>query len=244
MAYDRDSDTPGARLTPSVEALARAAIDRLAQEGRGSHGLSEKALEAFCGMLLSGDYQGAERMLQHLTSLRQSYARIADDLLADAARRLGTGWEEDRLSFADVSVAISHIFRLNQSFRRRHVPVRRGPERLALFATLPGQAHTLGLVLAAEAFRGAGWQVDLRLDAPMIRVIEAAKRLRPELVGLTISREDKRHQLGLLTAELRALPVPFRIMLGGRGAAAFARHLPPGRIDRVVTDIETALREA
>ena len=79
----------------------------------------------------------------------------------------------------------------------------------------------------------------------MTEVLDAARRLRPELVGLTISREDKRHHpLELLTAELRGLPMRMRIMLGGRGAAEFARHVPAGRIDRVVTDIDSALREA
>jgi methanogenic corrinoid protein MtbC1 len=245
---DRSDDRGGGPATPSVEALARAAIARLAGEGAGAGAgepaLSEEAIEGFCALLVAGDYRGAEKMLTGLTARRQSYARIADGLLTEAARRLGTRWEEDRLSFADVSVAIAQIFRLNQAFRQRNVPLRRGPERLALFVTLPGQSHNLGLVLAAEAFRTAGWQVDLRLDTPMLDAVETARRLRPELVGLTISREDKAHQLELLTTELRDLPVRLRIMVGGRGAEAFARRLPPGRIDRVVTDIASALRES
>lgn len=243
---DRSDDRGGRPSTPSVEGLARAAIARLARDGDGEGGpeISEEAIEAFCAMLVAGDYRGAEKMLSGLTAQRQSYARIADGLLSEAARRLGARWQDDRLSFADVSVAVAQIFRLNQAFRQRNVPIRRGAERLALFVTLPGQSHNLGLVLAAEAFRNAGWQVEMHLDAPMQEVLDAARRLRPELVGLTISREDKRHQLELLTAELRGLPVRLRIMLGGRGAAEFARRVPPGRIDRVVTDIASALREA
>jgi methanogenic corrinoid protein MtbC1 len=248
MMDDSDSDEGGGPArpgpVPSVEGLARAAIARLAHEGGVVTGLSEEAVEAFCALLVAGDYRGAERMLTALTAKRQNYARIADGLLSEAARRVGTQWEQDKLSFGDVSVAIAQIFRLNQAFRRRHVPIRRKAERLALFVTLPGQSHNLGLVLAAEAFRAEGWQVEVHLDAPMTEVLDAARRLRPELVGLTISREDKRHQLELLTAELRALPLRVRIMLGGRGAEAFARHVPAGRIDRVVTDIASALAEA
>ena len=241
---DRSDDRGDGQATPSVEALARAAIARLARDGDAGAGVSDETVEGFCALLTAGDYRGAEKMLSGLTARRQSYARIADGLLSEAARRLGTRWEEDSLSFADVSVAIAQIFRLNQAFRQRNVPLRRGPERLALFVTLPGQSHNLGLVLAAEAFRTAGWQVDLRLDTPLLDAVETARRLRPELVGLTISREDKAHQLELLTTELRDLPVRLRIMVGGRGAEAFARRLPPGRIDRVVTDIASALRES
>lgn len=239
----RRNDPDPAPTTASVEELARAAIARLAGDAALGDDLSQEAVEAFCTLLVAGDYRGAEHMLSELAGRRQSYARIADGLLCGAARHLGELWSTDRLSFGDVSVAIAQIFRLNQAYRQRHVPLRREAERLALFVTLPGQSHNLGLVLAAEAFRSAGWQVELRLDCPIPGALEVARRLRPELVGLTISREDKSHQLEMLTAELRALPWRARIMLGGRGAAAFAEQAPAGRIDRVVTDIVEALRE-
>jgi methanogenic corrinoid protein MtbC1 len=233
----------------SVEALARAAIGRLAAEaarrsGPGVEPAPEGVIDAFCSLLVAGEYAAAEAMLRRLTVHRQNYAQIADGLLSQAARRLGRGWEEDTLSFADVSVAVAHIFRLNQAFRQRNVPLVRGGETMGLFATIPGQPHNLGLVLAAEAFRGEGWKVDLRLDTPAREIIDLAQRVRPKLIGLTISREDKRHQLAHLIISLRALPVPLRIMLGGRGAHNLARILPRGHIDRVVTDIASALKEA
>jgi methanogenic corrinoid protein MtbC1 len=229
-----------------IELLARAAIARLADPS-ASHPVvtaPDVDLDGFCRALVGGDFDHAAAMLRRLTALRQDYAQIADGLLSEAARRLGRAWEEDKLSFADVSVGISQIIRLNQQFRRRHVPLIRHPDRTAFFATLPGQAHNLGLLLAAEAFRGEGWAVELRLDAPAQEIAALALRLRPRLVGLTISREDKRHHVAQLVTTLRALPVRFRIMLGGRGAAALATSLPPGRIDRVVTDIAAALDEA
>ncbi len=241
---------PASTVDPaSVEALARAAIARLVAEagvraGPAAPALSDHVVDGFTDLLVAGDQAGAAAVLRRLTAQRQDYARIADDLLSRAARRLGQGWEEDRLSFAEVSMAVAQIFRLNQAYRQRHVPIRRGAARLALFATLPGQPHNLGLVLAAEAFRGEGWDVELRLDTPAREIVDLALRHRPALVGLTLSREDKRHQLAHLIASLRDLPVPLRIMLGGRGAFGLARVLPPGHVDRVVSDIASALREA
>jgi methanogenic corrinoid protein MtbC1 len=233
----------------SVEALARAAIARLASEtaqrsGSGTELVPDGVIDAFCRLLVTGEYAAAEAMIRRLTVHRQNYAQIADGFLSEAARRLGRRWEDDTLSFADVSVAVAHIFRLNQAFRQRNVPLVRGGESMALFATIPGQPHNLGLVLAAEAFRGEGWRVDLRLDTPAREIVDMAQRVRPKLIGLTISREDKRHQLAHLIISLRALPVSFRIMLGGRGAHNLARILPRGHVDRVVTDIASALKEA
>ncbi|PWK61022.1 cobalamin B12-binding domain-containing protein [Roseicyclus mahoneyensis] len=247
-ATDAGSEAGG--VNPgSVEWLARAAIARLAREaaeraGASAPPLPDSVVASFCDHLVAGDYAAAEAVVRRLTTHSQDYAKIADGLLSRAARRLGEGWEADKLSFADVSVAIAQIFRLNQAFRQRNVPFVRGPERLGIFATIPGQPHNLGLVLAAEAFRGEGWQIDLRLDTPARDIIDIVRRQRPGLIGLTISREDRRHQMAHLILSLRALPLPIRIMLGGRGALGLARILPRGHVDRVVTDITSALREA
>lgn len=247
---EQSSTAPATGFGPgSVEWLARAAIARLAEEAAARAGsaaapVPDSVVKNFCALLVAGDYPAAEAEIRRLTARRQNYAQISDGLLSLAARHLGRCWEDDSLSFADVSVAVAHIFRLNQAFRQRHVPLVRGTERLGIFATLPSQPHNLGLVLAAEAFRGEGWKVDLRLDTPAHDIIEITQRLRPSLVGLTISREDRRHQLAQLVLGLRALPIPLRIMLGGRGAQGLARVLPRGHIDRVVTDIGSALREA
>jgi len=203
----------------------------------------EGVVDAFCSLLVAGDHDAAESLIRRMTARRQNYAQIADGILSEAARRLGRRWEEDSLSFGDVSIAIAQIFRLNQRFRQRNVPMVRGSDKLALFASIPGQPHNLGLVLAAEAFRSQGRKVDLRLDTPAREIVDIAQRMRPTLVGLTISREDKRHQLAHLILSLRSLPVPFRIMLGGRGALGLARVLPRGHVDRVVTDIASALKE-
>lgn len=236
-----------AKVDPtSVEGLARAAILRLAAQTAQDGALvplSEAEIDEFSALLVAGDFPAAEAMLHQLTARRPDYAQIADGLLSLAARRLGRGWDEDRLSFADVTVAISQIFRLNQMFRQRHVPLSRPEGRLAVFATLPGQQHNLGLVLAAEAFRRAGWEVDLRLDTPADEIVALTKRLRPDLIGLTTSRQDRDHQLAALTEDLRALPNSIRIMLGGSGAQRLADRLPRGRIDRVATDIASALAE-
>jgi hypothetical protein len=90
----------------------------------------------------------------------------------------------DELSFLEVSIAVSLIFRLNHDHAQRHVPIAREPDlRQAVFATLPGQAHNLGLVLAAEAFRQADWQVTLLLDCPTGVILDRVRRLRPEIGG-------------------------------------------------------------
>jgi methylmalonyl-CoA mutase cobalamin-binding subunit len=161
------------------------------------------------------------------------YARVADGLLSAAARRLGEMWQRDELSFFEVSIAVSLIFRLNHDHAQRHVPIAREPDlRQAVFATLPGQAHNLGLVLAAEAFRQADWQVTLLLDSATGLILDRVRRLRPEIVGLSVSNLDRTHQVERLISDLRALAGRFRILLGGTAAERSMVRCPRHRAFR------------
>ena len=204
--------------------------------------MSPETVESFCSLLISGDVVGAERLLAAAAARRAGYAQVADGLLSAAARRLGDLWQADVLSFSEVSIAVSLIFRLNHDHAQRHVPIRRDPRlRQAVFATVPGQAHNLGLVLAAEAFRQADWQVTLLLDSSVTLILDRVRRLRPEVVGLSVSTLDRRHPLEHLIGELRVLPFSPRVLLGGTAADDVAARLvrPHGVV--VVHDIASAL---
>jgi methanogenic corrinoid protein MtbC1 len=245
MARGEDDDISGRRPSgesfDAVSDLARRALERLAS-GQGDAGVSAAFVESFCRLLMAGDKVAAQRMLRAATQRRAGYARVADGLLSAAARRMGEMWQTDEASFPEVSIGVSLIFRLNHEHARRHMPIRRDPAlRQAVFATLPGQAHTLGLVLAAEAFREADWQVTLLLDASMAHVLDRVRRLRPEIVGLSVSNLDRKHQLEHLIGDLCTLPFKFRILLGGTAADDLAEALPHLRAIRVVHDIQSTL---
>jgi methanogenic corrinoid protein MtbC1 len=245
MARRDDDDSTGGPPphggADAISVLARQALNRLADRLGEAH-VSEERVESFCSLLVAGDMVGAERVLKATAQRRAGYARVADGLLSAAARRLGEMWLRDELSFFEVSIAVSLIFRLNHDHAQRHVPLVREPDlRQAVFATLPGQAHNLGLVLAAEAFRQADWQVTLLLDCATGLILDRVRRLRPEAVGLSVSNLDRTHQVERLIEELQALPVSFRILLGGTAAEQVYGALPLPRGVEVVTDIQTAL---
>jgi methanogenic corrinoid protein MtbC1 len=221
--------------------LARSTLDRMAVR-LGDAPVSDAFVESFCEVLRTGNKIAAERMLKAATLRRAGYSTVADGLLSAAARRMGEMWQNDEVSFLEVSIAVSMIFRLNHEHAQRHVPVARQPGlRHAVFATLPGQAHNLGLVLAAEAFRQADWQVSLLLDTSMGMVLDRVRRLRPEAVGLSVSNLDRKHQLEHLIGDLQMLPLSFAILLGGSAADEVYQTLPRPRGVVVVHDIESAL---
>lgn len=242
-AYDDTAIGPAPELAADcVLKLAQQALDRMA--GRVCEApVSDAFIESFCRLLMSGDKLGAERMLRAATQRRAGYAGVADGLLSASARRMGEKWQTDEASFLEVTIAVSMIFRLNHEHAQRHVPIVRDPSlRQAVFATMPGQAHNLGLVLAAEAFRQDGWQVTLLLDAAMNLILDRVRRLRPDVVGLSVSNLDRRYQLEQLIGELRALPTGVEVLLGGSAAEDVRTSLPPAPGLRVVHDIRSTLR--
>jgi methanogenic corrinoid protein MtbC1 len=245
---DLDDDVPkpisNAAAPDRVDALARHVLRRLA-DGEVTPAVSDAFLDGFCTLLRSGDGEAADRLLRSMLVGRAGYAPLADGILSAAARRLGEKWQADAVSFAEVSIAVGQILRLSQTHAQRHVPLDIDrAQRQAVFATLPGQAHSLGLVLAAEAFRQANWQVTLLLNTPAQEVLDRVRRIRPRTVGLSLARLDRQHQILGLIEGLRDLPYRVRVVLGGGAAGRFAATMPPDWDVAVAHDICSALEMA
>lgn len=239
---ESDGTVAGRQSESAIEKLARVALDRMARNDTTAE-YSAGFIESLCILLMAGDYAAAERILRRITANRPGHAQLADGILAAAARNLGRKWDDDAASFAEVTIGVAQIMRLNQTFGQRYRPLtRRVDQRLAVFATLPGQAHNLGLVLAAEAFRQENWQVSLLLDSPGLVILDRVRRLRPEAVGLTLSSVDRKHRHAHLIRDLHALPYQTRILLGGSEARPLVRSLPKTSRVSVVSDIASALR--
>lgn len=81
------------------------------------------------------------------------------DLLAPAARRLGTMWEDDTCDFLVVTEGLG---RLQALTRRLCATLERaaGPSgRSILLMPCPGETHVFGLSILASFFRESGWDV-------------------------------------------------------------------------------------
>jgi MerR family transcriptional regulator, light-induced transcriptional regulator len=202
-------------------------------------------VRAFAALLLEDRYDVAERLLLRLCAGRKSYIEIADSLLAGVARSAGERWEADEVSFADVTLVVGNLLRLRRALSEADVVATvDGCGATALFAALPSQSHTLGLTLAAEAFRRDGWAVKLLLNTSTDEIVDYAKTRRPDVIGLTAGRHERLQDITELAGRLKGLPSCGPILLGGHAAGAFSTSGPKAPVDAVVTDIEGALRFA
>ena len=237
--FDRPEDGVAALAQSALNRLGR--IDRPLPDNFPDAIAREADIPAFTDALIRGDLDTARHERLRLAKDGASYERIADTLIAGAARNLGLRWEKNRLSFVQVTLGISELLRINAELRRQTRGLFLSEGSLALFATLQGQAHTLGIVLAAEAFRQHGWDVEMILDSSIEEIFAEAQESRPVLIGLTAGRDDRLSDVSTLLARLKTLRPAPKTILGGHAVADTGILAHIRDVDEVVMSIEDAL---
>lgn len=182
--------------------------------------LGPETTERFALYCLSS---GPDSLLAIIGSLLQqgvSMEAIYLDLLGPAARRLGEFWDEDRVSFADVTIAlgrVQHVVReLSLHSTYDSMPASSG--RSALFAAAPGEQHTLGLVIIEEFFRRSGWRTWAELSGSTSDVVSAVQAHHFDLFGMTASSDERLDQISPMIMSVRGASRnrDITVMVGGR----------------------------
>ena len=142
------------------------------------------------------------------------------EVLAPAARHLGEMWDADECDFVDVTMALWRLQEIVHELAARMpgAAERRGGERRALFAPLPGEQHGFGSMMVEEFFRRAGWTTHSEPGASEAELLALVGTRWFEMVGLTVSVAENAARLPALIATLRAASRNPRlgVMVGGR----------------------------
>lgn len=213
FAAKRDFFGPGA-----VEALAGDIVHRLAQAWP-HEALFEKpeidtdSLAAFCDVLIQSDPKAALRFIEDRRADGVSRQGVYLGYITGAARLLGEGWDSNRFSFLQVTYGTGHLYALMRALRAEGPTTRPAfdGKRSALFATVPGEDHGIGITVAADMFREVGWEIDLRIDTDHDALIAHVERTRPQIIGLSLSTAQRLDALVRLVVALRIV-VPHAII--------------------------------
>jgi methanogenic corrinoid protein MtbC1 len=94
-----------------------------------------------------------------------------------------------------------------------------------LFATLPGERHRLGLLMAALTYAAQGYRTELLgVDLPVANIASAARTLRASCVAVSLSIQSSGEPTRRLLKDLQErLPRNSRLVIGGQGAARTRR---------------------
>ncbi|MGD2054520.1 MAG: MerR family transcriptional regulator [Gammaproteobacteria bacterium] len=98
-----------------------------------------------------------------------------------------------------------------------------------LLATLPGEEHTLGLLMVAAMLSSHGIiAINLGSEVPMDQIVTATEQFRADITGITFSGAYQYKNIRPHLIELRQLiPDDVEVWTGGEGVHRL-RKLPPG----------------
>ena len=189
------------------------------REGQESMPLSSDTIESFALYCLSSGHDSLMAIIGKLLQQGVALESIYVDLLGPAARRLGEFWEEDRVSFADVTIALGrlqHIVRELSLHGPSELPMSSG--RAALFAAAPGEQHTFGLVIVEEFFRRSGWRTWAELSGSVADVLSAVQAHDFDLFGMTAGSDERLDQIAPMIMSVRKASRnrDITVMVGGR----------------------------
>jgi MerR family transcriptional regulator, light-induced transcriptional regulator len=245
----RDERQLAERIAAITVAIERDVLPRLAAAHRGAEDASRTphpALEPLLADILS-DNPGAA--LARIESLRDAGEPIPDlllNLVTPAARRLGEFWTADTCSFVDVTVG---LWRLQQAVGALGLPPHElfaSPQRRVLLAGATGEQHTLGLLMVAEFFRRAAWEVETVLGGGTEPLLARVAAEPFAVLGLTAGSTPRLGAVGTLIRALRQASANRQlvILLGGPaflGRPELARELGA---DATALDGPTAVQRA
>jgi MerR family transcriptional regulator, light-induced transcriptional regulator len=228
-AFDR---AKGLFLAPSpklpgkaVEALATEVLARLSSKppvepvtpAETSDEIMERRVEALTQALLAVDDTEATEILMAARAEGVPVESLYIGLLAESARRLGRWWDEDRIASVEVVIGAGRIYALMRSLRRLFGPgTYRGDRFRAVFASVPGETHVLGVAMAADLLALHGWEIDLRAGLDHDRLVAEVGHADYPIIGLSASSPRMLFPLARLIVALRiSNPGAWIIVCGG-----------------------------
>lgn len=175
--------------------------------------------ERFLRILLDERVEAAIDFVDRLLIADILFESVLEDLFTPVARKLGVLWEDDRLSFVEVTMAMTRLQQVLRSFGPVMAPdpdPAVTPRRIFITA-VPGELHTFGASIAEAFFVRDGWDVVTEVGLSRNDLLERVRNEWFDVVGLTASVDGAMSQVAMLVRRIReaALNPELRIVLGG-----------------------------
>jgi methanogenic corrinoid protein MtbC1 len=162
---------------------------------------------------------------------------ILDDV-APLLTRIGEAWMRDAIGVSDEHLIIEKIRRAI-TYKIDSTEDRAGARRV-LLTTLPGEMHSLGLLMVEALLTARGWSCfALGCETPILDIVAACKSLEIDVLALSFGGNHAEKVIEADLSKLRAALDPsIAIWAGGAGIRKM-RSVLPG-VD-YVTDLENCM---
>lgn len=132
---------------------------------------------------------------------------------------LGASWERGEIDIAHEHFASERISDVLRAARMRFEETATGP--LVALGTLPGEAHGLGVQMAALVLAARGLRVlSLGTEVPVAEIVALVAETGASAVAISVSKASARSVATALATLRLALPRRVELVVGGAGAPA------------------------
>ena len=216
------SDSEFGQANDPIVRLAREAVakvvsasrDGVAREQALGH-IPSPQITDLAHALADTDQSRADAMIADLLDAGVGVQDLCLEHLAPAARELGAWWERDTMQFADVTMAAARIQSILRTISPNRAGVARAGDYRALFAAVPGETHTLGVIMAADYFRRLGWDVGLLIGMDHGELWQNIESDDRKVIGLSCAGRHSAPALHLLVNEIRRARPDMGIVVSG-----------------------------
>jgi MerR family transcriptional regulator, light-induced transcriptional regulator len=203
----------------------------------------EREIDALCAALLSDDQAAAATFIENAQRKGSSYQALCQSYLGAAAQRMGEWWENDQVSFYRVTIAAGRIYAILRVLRLERPTPTADLRRAAVFASVPGENHTLGITIATDLARDRGWDVELFVGLPHDELVHELEQRRPAIVGLSASGKRSMPALTRLIVALRISNPGARILVCGQIANSNLSLVGVTGADAAALDFQGAITQ-
>jgi methanogenic corrinoid protein MtbC1 len=178
--------------------------------------------EDLAGLLRHVKAFDGESLTRHFLAdwARMGPVEFVEARIGPLVRSVGEAWERNELEIRHEHFLSERVSDLLRSLRMPLEERATGP--LVVFATLPGEAHGLGLQMSALVLAAAGSRIlYLGTEVPVAQVASLARDLAARAVALSVSSATKGAASAAALRKLReVLPRRIALVVGGEGAPA------------------------
>lgn len=167
--------------------------------------LGEEEINKLTNLLLDTEEGSFELAITVLKTHGASIDYIVLGLIPSIARQLGKQWEDDSLSFADVSIGVNKlervIHKLDYLFQANQLE--RQQNKAIFISGFPGSQHSLGTLIFANFLIYSGWQVHRPNQVNLDSIVYGVSSKELQAIAISVSTNQQLEELPELINLLR-----------------------------------------
>lgn len=234
---------PPEMITRLAKEVVRRLAFRATRDAAAPTKPTAEEIDKLCRALVSRDERAGDRIILSAWRAGAGTQTIYLGYIAAAARRLGEMWESDEVTFVEVTLATSRLYRIMRGLR--HVldeAIHTDREnRHVFFALVPQETHTLGIEIATEFFRRDGWDVHMAVGKDQDALVREMEAARYESLVFIAHSEGMLQELIALVVAARIVQPLAPIVVAGNIVNQVANVDVVVGADAVMEDIGTAV---